>query len=132
MIPLVGFLPPEDERVRGTLAAIERHLTRHGFVTRYPTSPDIDGLPPGEAAFLLCSFWLADNLALTGRRDDARRVFERVLAVRSDAGLLSESYDVDAARLVGNYPQAFSHVGLINTAANLAREGGPADERRSG
>ena len=131
MIPLVGFLPPEDPRVRGTVEAIERHLTRDAFVARYNTVPDVDGLPPGEGAFLLCSFWLVDNLALLGRLDDARRRFERLLAVRSEVGLLSESYDVDARRLVGNYPQAFSHVGLINTAHNLSRPRGPAEERRS-
>jgi GH15 family glucan-1,4-alpha-glucosidase len=131
MIPLVGFLPPEDPRVRGTVEAIERQLTRDAFVARYNTVPEVDGLPPGEGAFLLCSFWLADNLALLGRTEDARRLFERLLEVRSEVGLLSESYDVDARRLVGNYPQAFSHVGLINTAHNLSRARGPAQERRS-
>jgi len=132
MMPLVGFLPPSDPRVRGTVEAIERHLTRDAFVARYHTTQDIDGLPPGEGAFLLCSFWLADNLQLMGRHEDALRVFERVLAVRSDVGLLAESYDVDAGRMVGNYPQAFSHVGLINTARNLSRVHGPADDRRAG
>ena len=132
MIPLVGFLPPTDPRVRGTVDAIQRHLTTDAFVARYRTIPDVDGLPPGEGAFLMCSFWLADNLELMGRHDEARHVFERVLEVRSDVGLLSESYDVGAARLVGNYPQAFSHVGLINTARNLSRVHGPADERRTG
>jgi GH15 family glucan-1,4-alpha-glucosidase len=131
MIPLVGFLPPEDPRVRGTVDAVERHLTQDGFVSRYQTTPEVDGLPPGEGAFLLCSFWLADNLALIGRRADAQRLFERILAVRNDVGLLSESYDVAARRLVGNFPQAFSHVGLINTARNLSQAGGPADDRRS-
>lgn len=131
MVPLVGFLPPNDPRVRGTVEAIERHLTRDGFVARYETTPEVDGLPPGEASFLLCSFWLADNLALIGRRDDAVRLFDRILAIRSEVGLLAEGFDVDARRLVGNYPQAFSHVGLINTARNLSRSGGPADERRS-
>ena len=131
MIPLVGFLPPGDPRVRTTVEAIERHLTRDAFVARYHTTPDVDGLPPGEGAFLLCSFWLADNLELLGRHDDALRLFERILEVRSDVGLLSESYDVDAGRLVGNYPQAFSHIGLINTARNLSRARGPADDRRS-
>jgi GH15 family glucan-1,4-alpha-glucosidase len=131
MIPLVGFLPPQDTRVRGTVEAIERQLTTDAFVARYATAPEVDGLPPGEGAFLLCSFWLADNLALMGRRDDARRMFERILEIRSGVGLLSESYDVGAGRLVGNYPQAFSHVGLINTARNLARAGGPADARRT-
>jgi GH15 family glucan-1,4-alpha-glucosidase len=131
MIPLVGFLPPQDPRVRGTVEAIERHLTTDAFVARYATAPEVDGLPPGEGAFLLCSFWLADNLALMGRRDDARRMFERILEIRSGVGLLSESFDVGAGRLVGNYPQAFSHVGLINTARNLAQAGGPADARRT-
>lgn len=131
MIPLVGFLPPEDPRIRGTVEAIERGLTRDAFVARYKTVPEVDGLPPGEGAFLLCSFWLADNLVLLGRVDDGRRMFERLLEVRSEVGLLSESYDVDARRLVGNYPQAFSHVGLINTASNLSRTRGPAHERRS-
>ena len=131
MVPLVGFLPPEDARVRGTVAAIERRLTRDGFVARYEASEEVDGLPPGEGAFLLCSFWLADNLALIGRRADAVRLFERILEARSDVGLLAESYDIDARRLVGNYPQAFSHVGLINTARNLSRPGGPVDERRA-
>jgi len=131
MMPLVGFLPPEDPRIRGTVAAIERHLTRDAFVARYQTTPEVDGLPPGEAAFLLCSFWLADNLALAGRHEDARRLFERVLDVRSDVGLLAECYDLDAGRMLGNYPQAFSHVGLINTALNLGRPRGPADERRT-
>ena len=131
MMPLVGFLPPEDPRVRGTVEAIEQRLTQDGLVARYETAHAIDGLPPGEGSFLLCSFWLADNLALIGRHDDAVRLFERILAIRSDVGLLAESYDVGARRLVGNYPQAFSHVGLINTARNLSRAGGPADARRS-
>ena len=129
MIPLVGFLPASDRRVRSTVAAIERHLTRDAFVSRYETSQEVDGLPPGEGAFLLCSFWLADNLALIGRRRDAKRVFEHILEIRSSVGLLSESYEVCAGRLVGNYPQAFSHVGLLNTARNLAESGGPAEER---
>jgi GH15 family glucan-1,4-alpha-glucosidase len=131
MLPLVGFLPPEDPRVRGTVEAIERHLTTDAFVARYHTTAEVDGLPPGEGAFLLCSFWLADNLALIGRRNDARRILERILDVRSEVGLLAEAYDVGARRLVGNYPQAFSHVGLINTARNLTQTVGPADARRS-
>jgi GH15 family glucan-1,4-alpha-glucosidase len=130
MIPLVGFLPPDDPRVRSTVEAIERHLTTDAFVARYHATPEVDGLPPGEGAFLLCSFWLADNLALIGRRRDAQRLFERILEIRSDVGLLSESYDVDAGRLIGNHPQAFSHVGLINTAFNLADVAGPAEQRR--
>lgn len=129
MMPLVGFLPAEDVRVRGTIEAIERELTRDGFVSRYRTVPEVDGLPEGEGAFLLCTFWLADALVLLGRREDARRVFEGVLAVRNDVGLLSESFDVERRRLVGNYPQAFSHIGLINTACNLAEGVGPAESR---
>jgi GH15 family glucan-1,4-alpha-glucosidase len=130
MIPLVGFLPPEDPRVRSTVEVIARDLTRDGFVARYQTTPSVDGLPPGEGAFLLCTFWLADNLALIGRRAEARRIFEGILAMRSETGLLSESYDVGARRLVGNYPQAFSHVGLINTVHNLTRAESPAETRR--
>jgi GH15 family glucan-1,4-alpha-glucosidase len=126
MIPLVGFLPTDDPRVRGTIEAIERELTVDGFVHRYHTDPAVDGLPPGEGSFLLCSFWLADCLALIGRTEDARRHFERLLALRNDVGLLSEGYDAHAGRLVGNFPQAFSHIGLINTARNLAAEPGPA------
>jgi GH15 family glucan-1,4-alpha-glucosidase len=121
MIPLIGFLKPSDPRVAGTVAAIERELMRDGFVQRYPTESAVDGLPPGEGAFLACTFWLADNYALLGRADDARRVFERLLGLRNDVGLLSEEYDPKAKRLVGNFPQAFSHVGLINTASNLSR-----------
>ncbi len=129
MIPLVGFLPPTDPRVRGTVEAIERELMHDGFVLRYPTRESIDGLPPGEGAFLACTFWLADNFALLGRTDDARRVFERLLALRNDVGLLSEEYDPKAKRLVGNFPQAFSHIGLVNTAQNLTQEAGPAAAR---
>ena len=132
VMPLVGFLPASDPRVRGTVAAIERHLTREGcFVYRYVTDRDVEGLPTGEAAFLLCSFWLVDNLVLMGRHDEAERIFERLLSVRNDVGLLSEGYDVDGRRLAGNYPQAFSHVGLVNSAVNLAPGRGPAEERPS-
>jgi GH15 family glucan-1,4-alpha-glucosidase len=130
MIPLVGFLPPEDERVRGTVAAIERELMHDGFVRRYESRQELDGLPPGEGAFLPCTFWLVDNLALQGRRDDARDCFERLLALRNDVGLLAEEYDPRAGRLVGNIPQAFSHVGLINAALNLDMTAGAAHERR--
>jgi GH15 family glucan-1,4-alpha-glucosidase len=129
MIPLVGFLPPDDPRVIGTVAAVERDLMRDGFVLRYPTRESIDGLPPGEGAFLACTFWLADNLALVGRTDDARQLFERLLGLRNDVGLLSEEYDPNAKRMVGNFPQAFSHVGLVNTAHNLTKEAGPAVAR---
>jgi GH15 family glucan-1,4-alpha-glucosidase len=130
MMPLVGFLPPADPRVRGTIAAIERELMVGGFVHRYPPdSSDVDGLPPGEGAFLLCTFWLADNLALTGRHDEAQALFERLLALRNDVGLLAEQYDPHARRMTGNFPQAFSHIGLVNTARNLSRAGGPAEAR---
>jgi GH15 family glucan-1,4-alpha-glucosidase len=129
LIPLVGFLPPEDPRVAGTVQAIRKDLTHDGFVARYDTRSDVDGLPAGEGAFLPCTFWLADNLVLLGRRDEARELFERLLALRNDVGLLSEEYDPRARRLVGNFPQAFAHVGLVNTALNLSREGGPAHDR---
>jgi GH15 family glucan-1,4-alpha-glucosidase len=132
MIPLVGFLPATDPRMLGTVQAIRERLIVDGFVLRYATSPAVDGLPPGEGAFLACSFWLADNLALQGRYDEAREIFERLLGIRNDVGLLSEQYDPVARRLVGNFPQAFSHVGLINTARNLTRRGGPAEDRASG
>jgi GH15 family glucan-1,4-alpha-glucosidase len=129
MLPLVGFLPPADPRIRGTVEAIERELVRDGFVERYPTRPHVDGLPPGEGVFLACTFWLADNLALLGRYDDARRCFERLLGLRNDVGLLAEEYDPGRGRLLGNFPQAFSHVSLVNTACNLRQEPGPADIR---
>jgi GH15 family glucan-1,4-alpha-glucosidase len=120
LIPQLGFLPPEDPRVRGTVEAIERELMRDGFVCRYPSKPGTDGLPAGEGVFLACSFWLANSLALIGRRDDAIALFQRLLAVRNDLGLLSEEYDPVARRLLGNFPQAFSHTAIINTAAHLA------------
>jgi GH15 family glucan-1,4-alpha-glucosidase len=120
LIPQLGFLPPNDPRVRGTIAAIERELMRDGFVCRYPSRPGTDGLPAGEGVFLACSFWLANSLALIGRRDDAIALFERLLEVSNDLGLLSEEYDPRSKRLLGNFPQAFSHVAIINTAANLA------------
>jgi GH15 family glucan-1,4-alpha-glucosidase len=132
MIPLVGFLPPDDPRVCGTVAAIEKHLMPDGFVARYDTSQTKDGLPPGEGAFLPCTFWLADNYALSGRQDEAAALFERLLALRNDVGLLAEEYDPRLRRQVGNVPQAFTHVGLVNTALNLCRPGeGPAEVRRA-
>ena len=128
---LVGFLPPEDPRMIGTVAAIERELLHDGFVLRYRTDETNDGLPPGEGAFLACSFWLADNYALMGRERDAHALFERLLSLRNDVGLLAEEYDPIAGRLLGNFPQAFSHVGLVNTAFNLTRsEVKPAAERK--
>jgi GH15 family glucan-1,4-alpha-glucosidase len=129
MIPLVGFLPPHDPRVIGTVAAIEKGLVRDGFVHRYATHPHVDGLPPGEAAFLPCSFWMVDNLALQGRTEEAENLFEQLLGIRTDLGLLAEEYDVDAKRLLGNFPQAFSHVGLVNSALNLAARESPAAHR---
>jgi GH15 family glucan-1,4-alpha-glucosidase len=129
MIPLVGFLPASDPRVSGTIEAIERELSVDGFVSRYSTEPRVDGLPPGEASFLMCSFWLVDCLELLGRHDDATALFERLLSVRNDVGLLAEGYDTGHRRQAGNFPQAFSHVGLINSALNLSRHHAPATER---
>ncbi|MEV6600185.1 glycoside hydrolase family 15 protein [Actinoplanes sp. NPDC051346] len=131
MVPLVGFLPATDERVVGTVEAIERHLLVDGFVQRYTQHPgtDVDGLPPGEGAFLACTFWLADNYALMGRNEEAREVFERLLALRNDVGLLSEEYDQGERRLVGNFPQAFSHVPLIDTARTLSTATAPTEAR---
>ena len=122
MVPLVGFLPADDERVCGTVAAIERELLVDGFVLRYRTeeAPEVDGLPPGEGAFLLCTFWLADNYALAGRLQEARSLFERLLSIRNDLGLLAEQYDPHQRRLLGNFPQAFSHIGLVNTVRYLS------------
>jgi GH15 family glucan-1,4-alpha-glucosidase len=131
MIPLVGFLPASDPRVRGTVEAIERELVVDGLVWRYrpDDSAHVDALPPGEGVFLPCSFWLADNLSLLGRHAEACRLFERLLALRNDVGLLAEEYDPAARRLLGNFPQAFTHVSLVNTARNLTRAGGPAEDR---
>jgi GH15 family glucan-1,4-alpha-glucosidase len=129
LIALVGFLPPEDPRVRGTVEAIERHLMADGFVRRYDTGAVEDGLPEGEGVFLACSFWLVDNLVLLGRPDEARRLFERLLALRSDLGLLAEEYDPGSRRQVGNFPQAFSHIALINSAYNLAHAERPCEQR---
>jgi GH15 family glucan-1,4-alpha-glucosidase len=121
LIPLVGFLPGDDPRVKGTVAEIERRLMVDGLVLRYLNDESIDGLPPGEGAFLACTFWYADNLAMQGRLEEARAVFERLLALSNDVGLLAEQYDSVAGRLVGNFPQAFSHVCLVNTAVRLDR-----------
>jgi GH15 family glucan-1,4-alpha-glucosidase len=123
-IPLYGFLPPEDPRVRGTLEAVRRELLVDGFVQRYRHDEEVehvDGLPPGEGAFFLCSFWFVDNLILLGDLDEAEEMFERLLALRNDLGLLSEEYEPTLDRLVGNFPQAFSHIGLVNTALRLDR-----------
>ena len=132
LIPAVGFLPATDERVTGTVDAIERDLCRDGFVRRYTTTKktqQLDGLPPGEGAFLPCTFWLADAYLLAGRRRDGEAVFERLLRLRNDVGLLAEEYDVDARRMVGNFPQALSHLALVNTAFDLASDAGPSHRR---
>jgi GH15 family glucan-1,4-alpha-glucosidase len=120
MIPLVGFLPPDDPRVKATLEAIETELMDEGFVRRYLPDPTLDGQPGDEGAFLLCSFWLADNYALLGRERDARELFERLLALRNDVGLLAEEFDPRAGRFLGNFPQALSHVAIAITALTLA------------
>ncbi len=128
---LVGFLPPDDPRVVSTLAAVERELVVDGLVLRYRTDDeDADGLPAGEGVFLACSFWLADNMVLQNRKDEARALFGRLLQLQNDVGLLSEEYDPREKRMTGNFPQAFSHVGLVNTIFNLG-EDGPARDRAS-
>jgi GH15 family glucan-1,4-alpha-glucosidase len=125
LIPQVGFLPADDARVTGTVAAIGRELMRDGFLLRYDPDADggVDGQSGHEGSFLACTFWYADTLALMGRHDEARDVFERLLGLRNDVGLLSEEYDTPTGQLVGNFPQAYSHVFLINTARNLNRAG---------
>ncbi len=130
LIPLVGFLPASDPRVRGTVKAIEKKLVIGGeFVRRYETEDPGDGLPPGEGAFLACSFWLIQNYVLQDRRAEARRLFERLLSRCNDVGLLAEELDPLTGRMLGNFPQAYSHVGLINCALSLSRQMGPVEER---
>ncbi len=131
MLPLVGFLPADDPRMQGTVAAIEKHLMNNGFVARYNTRSSVDGLPGDEGVFLACSFWLVDNYILQGRLEEARELFERLLKLRNDVGLLSEEYDPKECRQLGNFPQAFSHLALVNSAHNLscAHEGKPARHR---
>ena len=129
LMPLVGFLPADDDRIRGTVQAIERNLMVDGLVLRYRTDEALDGLPEGEGAFLACSFWFADNLVLQGRQAEARALFERLLELRNDVGLLAEEYDPRARRQLGNFPQAFSHVALANTARNLTQATKPARTR---
>lgn len=129
LLPLVGFLPPDDPRIVGTVAAIQSELVVDGFVLRYDTGETRDGLPGDEGVFLACSFWLVDNLVLQGRQDEATRLFERLLSLRNDLGLLAEEYDPAERRLVGNFPQAFSHIALINSALNLTRAQNPATQR---
>jgi len=131
MLPLVGFIDANDPRMLGTVAAIERELLEDGFVRRYIPHEAVDGLPRGEGAFIACTFWLADNYWLQGRRDEATRVFEGLLALCNDVGLLAEEYDIKARCQLGNFPQAFSHVMLINTARNLSGGRGPAVDRRA-
>jgi GH15 family glucan-1,4-alpha-glucosidase len=130
MLPTVGFLDACDERIIGTVAYIERNLMEDGFVRRYLSREEIDGLPAGEGAFLPCTFWYADNLALQNRRTESRQILERLLDLRNDVGLLPEEYDPSSKRFLGNFPQAFSHVGLINTIRNLTEAHGPAEHRR--
>src|SRR5689334_4717793 len=137
LIPLVGFLPPSDPRVRGTVEYVEKHLLVDGFVLRYDSAETDDGLPEGEGAFLACSFWLADNYILLGRRADAVRLFERLLSLRNDVGLLAEGYDPRLHRQAGNFPQAFSHIALLSTAFNLGhidhqQTPRPSEQRRDG
>jgi len=129
LLPCVGFLPVSDPRVKGTVAAIERRLLRDGLVMRYDTAHADDGLPPGEGAFLACSFWLVDVYTLQDRIADAERLFRRLIGLANDVGLLSEEYDQRRQRLVGNFPQAFSHMALVNTAYNLTRTTKPVEQR---
>ena len=128
LVPLTGFLAPDDPRIQRTVEAIEKHLMKDGFIRRYITEGS-DGLKGTEGAFIACSFWFVDNLVLIGRRDDARAMFERLISIRTDLGLLSEEYDIANARMIGNFPQAFSHIALINSAFNLERAHAPAEER---
>lgn len=128
VIPLVGFLPATDPRVLGTIAYVEKNLLVGGYVLRYDSAATDDGLPPGEGAFLACSFWLVENYVLAGRRDDAVALFERLIGICNDVGLLSEGYDPDLKRLVGNYPQGFSHLSLLASAYSLSRNHAPASE----
>ena len=129
LMPSMGFLPVSDPRVEGTIATIEQRLLRDGFVRRYDTQDTDDGLPPGEGAFLACSFWLVDVFIMQNRMADAERMFRRLVALRNDLGLLSEEYDPRAKRLVGNFPQAFSHMALVNSAYNLTRSEKPVEQR---
>jgi GH15 family glucan-1,4-alpha-glucosidase len=132
MIPLVGFLPATDPRGDGTVAAVERDLVQGGLVQRYATTRDVDGLPPGEGAFLPCSFWLVDCLVMRGRRERAAALMERLLALRNDVGLLAEEYGLlHRGRFAGNVPQAFSHLALVNSAHALAHPEQDPVERRT-
>jgi GH15 family glucan-1,4-alpha-glucosidase len=132
MIPLVGFLPATDPRVAGTVDAVQRELMADGFVMRYRSDEGVDGLPAGEGAFLPCSFWLADCLGMLGRDAEARALFDRLAGLANDVGLLSEEYDPASKQLVGNFPQAFTHVSLVNSAGNLSSAHRPALHRATG
>ena len=124
LIPLVGFLPPDDPRVIGTVDAIGRELSRDGLIARYEADEEnveVDGLPPGEGVFLPCSFWYAANLALIGRSNEARELFARLVGLRNDLGLISEEYDPVAERMLGNFPQAFTHLTLVACAYVLEK-----------
>jgi GH15 family glucan-1,4-alpha-glucosidase len=123
MIPLVGFLPGDDERVHGTIAAVERDLVKEGLVLRYRTEENVDGLPPGEGYFLPCSFWLAEAFVLSGRADEGRKLMDRLVGLANDVGLFSEEYDAEDGRFLGNFPQAFTHLALVSAAFCLEREG---------
>lgn len=129
LLPAIGFLPPNDPRIVATIAAIERRLLVGGLVLRYDSETAADGLPAGEGVFLACSFWLVDAYLMQGRRDDALRLFNHLLSLRNDVGLLSEEYEPRSGRMVGNFPQAFSHLALVNTASNLAHDRKPAEQR---
>jgi GH15 family glucan-1,4-alpha-glucosidase len=130
LLPLVGFLPPSDPRIKATVREIEKRLLHNGLVQRYETETGVDGLPPGEGAFLACSFWLADNYVLMGRRKEAMRLFNRLCGLANDVGLYAEEYDPDHKRMLGNFPQAFSHVALINSAINLMTNTGKKKRSR--
>ncbi len=132
IIPEVGFLPVSDPRVKGTIAAVEQRLLKDGFVRRYVDAQELDGLDPSDSAFLACSFWLADTYVLAERLDEAGTLFERLISLRNDVGLLSEDYDPTHGRLTGNFPQALSHIALVNTARNLIETIGPARHRQLG
>jgi GH15 family glucan-1,4-alpha-glucosidase len=129
MIPIVGFLPGTDPRVTGTIDAVRTELGHDGFVSRYSTTATDDGLPGSEAQFLACSFWLVTALAMNGRPRDARTLFERLLALGNDLGLFSEEYDAEHERLIGNFPQAFTHLTLVQAANTLARPAGTVRDR---
>ena len=129
LMPLVGFLPWTDPRISGTVDAIENHLMLDGFVLRYKTECTDDGLPAGEGAFLACSFWMVSALNMLGRDDDAKRMFDRLLALRNDVGLLAEEYDPKEQRQLGNFPQALSHIALINAAFEFMRASSPGEQR---